>query len=104
APARGGGGPFRCRSTVVGIRQAGGRVTGVDLAGGGALSAPVVVNVAGPWSSALNRIAGVGSDFTISVRPMRQEVHHVPAPPGYNNGDQLGPVIADLDLGTYMRG
>ncbi len=35
---------------------------------------------------------------------MRQEVHHVPAPPGYNNGDQLGPVIADLDLGTYMRG
>jgi len=95
---------FRFRSTVVGIRQAGGRVTGVDLAGGTALSAPVVVNVAGPWSSALNRIAGVGDDFTISVRPLRQEVHQVPAPPGYNNGDRLGPVIADLDLGTYFRG
>src|SRR6202008_1644272 len=49
-------------------------------------------------------IAGVGGDFTISVRPMRQEGHHVPAPPGYNDGDRLGPVIADLDLGTYMRG
>jgi glycine/D-amino acid oxidase-like deaminating enzyme len=95
---------FRFRSTVTGIRQARGRVAGVGLADGTAVSAPVVVNVAGPWSSGLNRIAGVGDDFTISVRPMRQEVHHVPAPPGYNNGDRLGPVIADLDLGTYFRG
>jgi glycine/D-amino acid oxidase-like deaminating enzyme len=95
---------FRFRSTVTGIRQAGGRVAGVALADGTVLSAPVVVNVAGPWSSGLNRIAGVGDDFTISVRPLRQEVHQVPAPPGYNNGDQLGPVIADLDLGTYFRG
>jgi sarcosine oxidase subunit beta len=95
---------FRYRSTVVGVRRAGGRVTGVDLADGAALSAPVVVNAAGPWSAGLNRIAGVGGDFTISVRPMRQEVHQVPAPPGYNDGDRLGPVIADLDLGTYMRG
>jgi sarcosine oxidase, subunit beta len=37
------------------------------------------------------------------VRPMRQEVHHVPAPAGFNHGDRLGPVIADLDLGTYVR-
>jgi sarcosine oxidase subunit beta len=34
---------------------------------------------------------------------MRQEVHHVPAPPGYNDGDRLGPVVLDLDLGTYLR-
>jgi glycine/D-amino acid oxidase-like deaminating enzyme len=95
---------FLFRSAVTGIRQAGGRVAGVGLADGTALSAPVVVNVAGPWSSGLNRIAGVGDDFTISVRPMRQEVHQVPAPPGYNDGDRLGPVIADLDLGTYFRG
>jgi sarcosine oxidase subunit beta len=95
---------FRFRSPIVGVRQASGRVTGLDLADGSALSAPVIVNVAGPWSSGLNRIARVGDDFTISVRPMRQEVHHVPAPPGYNHGDRPGPVIADLDLGTYMRG
>ena len=73
---------YRFRSTVVGVRQAHGRVTGVDLADGTALSAPVVINAAGPWSSGLNRIARVGGDFTISVRPLRQEVHHVPAPPG----------------------
>ena len=95
---------FRFRAAVAGVRQAGGRVSGLNLASGDVLAAPVVVNVAGPWSSGLNRIAGVGGDFTISVRPMRQEVHHVPAPPGYNDGGRPGPVIADLDLGTYMRG
>src|SRR5215472_1664913 len=35
---------------------------------------------------------------------MRQEVHQVPAPPGFNSGDRLGPVVADLDLGIYVRG
>ena len=51
------------------------------------------------WSSKLNELAGVGSDWTVSLRPMRQEVHHLPGPSG------LGwhPVIADLDVGTYMR-
>jgi sarcosine oxidase, subunit beta len=95
---------FRYRAVAAGVQQAGGRVAGLRLADGEVLAAPVVVNVAGPWSSGLNRLAGVGGDFTISVRPMRQEVHHVPAPPGFNQGDRLGPVIADLDLGTYMRG
>jgi len=90
------------RST--GIRRANGKVAGLDLADGQHIDARVVVNVAGPWSSALNRLAGVGEDFTISVRPMRQEVHHVPAPPGFNSEHQLGPVVADLDLGIYVRG
>ncbi len=104
AAARRRGVTFRFRSHVTGVRQAHGRVSGLDLADGTVLAAPVVVNVAGPWSSGLNRVAGVGDDFTIVVRPMRQEVHQVPAPPGYNDDDRPGPVIADLDLGTYMRG
>jgi glycine/D-amino acid oxidase-like deaminating enzyme len=101
--ARRQGVSFLFRREVTGVRQAGGRVTGVDLAGGQRVDAGVVVNVGGPWSSALNRLAGVGDGFTVAVRPMRQEVHHVPAPPGFNHGDQLGPVIADLDLGIYLR-
>ncbi len=95
---------FAFRRAVTGIRQAGGRVTGLELDDGQRVDAGVVVNVAGPWSSAVNRLAGADADFTISVRPMRQEVHQVPAPPGYNSGDQLGPAIADLDLGIYVRG
>lgn len=79
------------------------RISGVSLADGTRIEAPAVVNAAGPWSGAVNRLAGVGADFTIAVRPLRQEVHHVPAPDGYNADGQFGPAIADLDLGTYMR-
>jgi sarcosine oxidase subunit beta len=79
------------------------RVAGVRLSDGTAIASSVVLNAAGPWSSGLNRLAGVGEDFTIGVRPMRQEVHYLPAPPGYNVAGQLGPSIADMDLGTYMR-
>jgi sarcosine oxidase subunit beta len=79
------------------------RVAGVGLANGVVVNAPVVVNAAGPWSTQLNRLAGVGADFSIAVRPMRQEVHYLPAPVGYNVEGQLGPSFADMDLGTYMR-
>jgi glycine/D-amino acid oxidase-like deaminating enzyme len=34
---------------------------------------------------------------------MRQEVHHVAAPRGFNGGG-IGPCVADLDLGIYFRG
>jgi glycine/D-amino acid oxidase-like deaminating enzyme len=80
-----------------------GAVSGVQLDDGTTVSAPVVVNAAGPWSARLNELAGVGSGWSVSVRPMRQEVHHVPAPAGYN-ADSLGPCVADLDLGIYLRG
>ena len=72
---------------------------GVRLDDGTTLSAPIVVNVAGPWSAALNRLAGVGADWTVSLRPLRQEVHQVPFAPT----DTEVPVVADLDVGTYFR-
>ncbi|MFD4640216.1 NAD(P)/FAD-dependent oxidoreductase [Lentzea sp. NPDC058436] len=93
------GAEFRFRSTVVAVDKSGGRVTGVRLADGTLVPCAVVVNAAGPWSGALNRLAGVGSDFTVGVRPMRQEVAHVPVAQGYE-----GPAVADMDLGTYFRG
>ncbi|WP_410655788.1 NAD(P)/FAD-dependent oxidoreductase [Amycolatopsis sp. lyj-112] len=92
------GAEFRFRSTVTAVEKAGGRVTSVRLSDGTRLPCAVVVNAAGPWSGAVNRLAGVGSDFTVGVRPMRQEVAHVPVPEGYG-----GPVVADMDLGTYFR-
>jgi glycine/D-amino acid oxidase-like deaminating enzyme len=81
----------------------GGAVSGVRLDDGAEVSAPVVVNAAGPWSGAFNEIAGVGKGWTVSTRPMRQEVHHLPAPAGYNSQGP-GPCMADLDLGVYLRG
>jgi len=80
-----------------------GAVSGVRLGDGTEVHAPLVVNAAGPWSGKLNALAGVGESWSVTVRPMRQEVHHVAAPPGYNDGG-LGPCVADLDLGIYMRG
>ena len=94
---------FLFKHAVTEVRQTSDRVAGVTLNDSDRLDAPVVVNCAGPWSTRLNAVAGIGSDFTITVRPMRQEVHHVTAPPGYNDGDTLGPVIADPDLGIYVR-
>ncbi|MEU0478746.1 FAD-dependent oxidoreductase [Streptosporangium sp. NPDC006013] len=93
------GAEFRFRSTVTALEKAGGRVTAVRLSDGTRIPCAVVVNAAGPWSGALNRLAGVGFDFTVGVRPMRQEVAHVSVPEGYG-----GPVVADMDLGTYFRG
>ncbi|MBD0739249.1 NAD(P)/FAD-dependent oxidoreductase [Streptomyces sp. CBMA29] len=97
------GAHFSFNTEVTEVIRTGERVGGVRLSDGTTLSAPVVVNAAGPWSGALNRLAGVGADFTVQVRPMRQEVHQVAAPAGYHPAGGPGPVIADLDLGTYMR-
>ena len=101
--ARGFGAKALFNITVNEVMRGNKRVAGVGLTDGTQIASPVVVNAGGPWSSGLNRLAGVGGDFTIGVRPMRQEVHYLPAPPGYNVGGQLGPSIADMDLGTYMR-
>ena len=63
----------------------------------------IVVNVAGPWSSQINAIAGIGHDFTVAVRPLRQEVHDVRAPSGFAANGSEGITIADPDLGIYVR-
>ena len=101
--ARRHGATFLFGRPIVSIRSSGGRVRGVELADGERIDAPVVVNVGGPWSVGINAMAGVGDEFTVQVRPMRQEVHHVSAPLGFSHHGELGPIVADLDLGTYMR-
>lgn len=90
--------------SVTAIGQKAGRVTGVTLSDGQVLAARIVVNAAGPWSGSINRLADASSDFAVEVRPMRQEVHRVAAPPGYRQAlDRPGPVMADIDLGVYLR-
>ena len=97
------GAQFRFRAPVIAVRRSAGRIAGITLDDGTELDAPVVVNVAGPHSAAINTLADVLADFRVSTRPMRQEVHHVPEPAGYSQGTP-GPLVADLDLGTYFRG
>jgi sarcosine oxidase subunit beta len=89
------------RSQVTGIARRAEGVRGVELASGEVIDADVVVNAAGPHSSAINRLADVLSDFAVTTRPMRQEVHAVAGPSELEGG--IGPAVGDGDLGTYFR-
>ncbi len=91
------------RRTVTEVVAHAGRVAGVQLDDGTRLSAPVVVNCAGPHSGVINRLAGVLDDFRVTTRPLRQEVHQVvPAPDNFLMRAGA-PVTFDGDLGTYFR-
>lgn len=96
------GAEFRTKVDVVEILQRNGRASGVRLAGGETIHAPVVVNVAGPGSAKVNEMAGVLDDMTIATRPLRQEVVHVPAPEGVDF-EQAGTIVSDGDIGLYCR-
>jgi glycine/D-amino acid oxidase-like deaminating enzyme len=102
--ARQHGAEFRFHSEVVSIDRdlRTGAVAGVTLASGETISASIVVNVGGPHSSIINRIAGVADEMTIRHRALRQEVFTVPAPIGLRLEDGA-PFVADLDIGQYFR-
>ena len=88
------------RGEVVAVPR-GARVEGVRLADGRVLGADVVVNAAGPASSAVNALAGVTADMGVGTRPMRVETTALPAPPGW---DPLrGIVVSDADVGCYSK-
>lgn len=96
------GARFAFRRQVASIDRVG-EVWRVAIEGQEPIEAPIVVNAAGPWSSAVNKMVGATDDFTVKVAPMRQEVHHVQAPPSLQAPDAEFPAIADLDLGIYVR-
>jgi sarcosine oxidase, subunit beta len=96
------GAAFRFNSEIKAIHQRNGRVDGVELSDGTTLHAPVVVNVGGPHSAGINRLAGVDKTMTVRHRPLRKEVCYVPGPPDIDLENQ-GLFIADMDVGGYCR-
>ena len=96
------GSQTRFKEEVVAIDKDGSRVTGVTLASGERIEAPIVVNAAGPHARKINKIAGVLDEMNIRHRPLRQEVYVAPAPNGFKLEDNV-PVVADLDTGIYFR-
>ncbi|MFN8215314.1 MAG: FAD-dependent oxidoreductase [Solirubrobacterales bacterium] len=100
--AEAAGGRFEFGQTVTEIHCAGDRVSGVSLADGRRLEAPIVVNVAGPHSPRVNAMAGALEDMKITTRALRHEVHHVPSPPGFDF-ERQGCVVSDGDVGVYYR-
>src|SRR4051812_9277162 len=83
------GGEFLFRSIVTEVRRDNGRVKGVTLADGLEIDAPIVVNVAGPHSDIVNQMAGATEGMNVRTKPLRHEVHHVPAPPD-SDSDSTG--------------
>jgi sarcosine oxidase subunit beta len=100
--AQNAGGEFRFNAEVSAIRRDGGRVAGVTLADGTAIDAPVVVNVAGPHSFVVNRMAGVEEGMNIKTRALRHEVHHTPSPAGFDF-EAEGCHTSDGDNAIYFR-
>lgn len=96
------GAEFLYGATVTKILKTGGKTSGVRLAGGEEIHAPVVINVAGPASARINAMAGVVEEMTITTRGLRQEVVHVPAPAGMDY-ENAGFVLSDSDIALYCR-
>ncbi len=96
------GGEFRFNAEVADVRRANGRVAGITLSDGTGIDAPIVVNVAGPHSFVINRMAGVYESMNIKTRALRHEVHHVPSPAGIDYEDD-GLHTSDSDLAIYVR-
>jgi sarcosine oxidase subunit beta len=96
------GAHFLFNAAVAAVRRDRERVRGVTLDDGRAASAPIVVNVAGPHSFLINRMAGVEEGMKVTTRPLRHEVHHVPAPPDFDF-ETAGCHTSDGDTGIYFR-
>ena len=100
--AEANGGDFIFNSEITEIRQQDGKIEGVTLKTGEQIDSPIVVNVAGPHSFVINRMADVERDMNIKTRALRHEVHHVPSPEGYDF-EKDGFHTSDGDNGIYFR-
>jgi sarcosine oxidase subunit beta len=65
------------------------------------IESEALVNAAGPYSSAINQLAGV--KLPLETKPMRQEVHSLVNPRfDADNGPDV-PIVADMESGVYWR-
>ena len=96
------GGDFMFNTEVTDILKKDGRAAGIALKDGTRINAPVVVNVAGPHSYLINRMAGVEDEMNIKTRALRVEVAHVPSPEG-TDWEKGGVITSDSDTGVYTR-
>ncbi len=95
------GAEFRFNTRVRAVDREDDRVAGVTFEDGRTCSAPIVVNAAGPHSSAINELAGVSRTLRIRTRAERHEVAYLRAPGSYVTGGNG--FLVDLDTGVYLR-
>ena len=100
--AEANGGEFLFNSEITEIKQQNGSIAGVTLKTGEQIDSPIVVNVAGPHSFVINRMADVEKEMNIKTKALRHEVHHVPSPEGYDF-EKDGFHTSDGDNSIYFR-
>jgi sarcosine oxidase subunit beta len=84
------------QTRVTAIQVDGDRVRGVETTRG-PVSAPVVVNVAGPWAARVAKMAG----FDLPVEPIRRQVFVTAA---FDTIQKPVPMILDIEPAFYFRG
>jgi sarcosine oxidase subunit beta len=84
------------QTEVTAIRVENGVVRGVETTKG-PISAPVVINVAGPWAGEVAAMAG----FDLPVKPYRRQVFVTRA---FESIPQPVPMILDIEPAFYFRG
>jgi len=100
--AEAAGAVFKFKAEIIGILKDRGRVSGVAVNSGETIAAPVVVNVAGPHSFKINRMADVEQGMRIKTKALRHEVAHVPSPVGFDY-ERDGIHFSDQDTACYCR-
>jgi len=96
------GGKFLFNRKVLNILTEAGRVSGVELDDGTTVTAPIIVNVAGPHSGKINALVDGDLGMAIKTRPLRQEVVQV-NPPESLGYSRTGLIVSDSDISAYIR-
>lgn len=96
--ARARGISVRLNTEVARVTESGGRASGVRLADGSKIAAPVVVNAAGPWCNRL--FEQLGLDLGWPLIPTRIQVVHLDRPAALEGPI---PVTVDAAAGIYFR-
>ena len=96
--ARAGGVDVRMRAEVVDVLVAGGRATGVTLADGSSIDAPMIVNAAGPWCNRISAMAGLETPWELVPTRIQVIYRALPA-----DVPRPIPVICDAPGGVYFR-
>ena len=96
------GSEFLFDSEVVSILKNNGKVEGLVLSDNTKIYSNVVVNVAGPHSMKINKMAGVNEDMNIRTKALKVEVSHVTSPEEFNY-EKNAFVVSDSDIACYSR-
>jgi sarcosine oxidase subunit beta len=96
------GGEFLFNKKVTSISKKNGRAAGVVLSDGNEILSKVVINVAGPHSMKINKMAGVEKSMNINTKALKVEVSHVSSPKDFNYEKEAF-VVSDGDIGCYSR-